>query len=101
MKKINLFFGVIGLIFLVSCSQVIDDKDLGNEVQEIDKKDDVVLSEEEETKVIEPTGWKETKLKDIKTGKEFKISDFAGKSILLESFAVWCPTCTKQQNEIK
>jgi len=101
MKKINLFFGVIGLIFLVGCSQVIDDKDLGNEIQEIDKKEDVVLGEEEETEVIEPVGWKETKLKDVRTGEEFRISDFSGKPVLLESFAVWCPTCTKQQNEIK
>ena len=45
--------------------------------------------------------WLKTTLTDIKTDKTFRISDFAGKPILLESFAVWCPTCTKQQNEIK
>ena len=46
-------------------------------------------------------GWRDTVLTDIRTSKEFKISDFAGKPILLESFAVWCPTCLKQQKEIK
>jgi len=45
--------------------------------------------------------WMEVELKDIRTGDSFRISDFAGKPILLESFAVWCPTCTKQQKEIK
>ena len=43
----------------------------------------------------------DTKLKDIRTGENFKISDFSDKPVLLESFAVWCPTCTSQQREIK
>lgn len=42
-----------------------------------------------------------TELKDIRTGENFKISDFSDKPVLLESFAVWCPTCTFQQREIK
>ncbi len=44
--------------------------------------------------------WMETELKDVRTGENFRISDF-DKPIFLESFAVWCPTCTKQQSEIK
>ena len=45
--------------------------------------------------------WMNFELTDIRTGETFKISDFKGKPILLESFAVWCPVCTKQQREIK
>ena len=45
--------------------------------------------------------WVDIELKDVRTGENFKISDFSGKPILLESFAVWCPTCTRQQGEIK
>jgi thiol-disulfide isomerase/thioredoxin len=41
------------------------------------------------------------KLTDVATGQEFSISDFKGKTILLESFAVWCPTCLAQQKEMK
>lgn len=44
--------------------------------------------------------WKSTELKDVTTGKTFQISDFKGRPILLESFAVWCPTCLQQQKEI-
>jgi thiol-disulfide isomerase/thioredoxin len=40
-------------------------------------------------------------LTDVATGQTFKISDFKGKPVLLESFAVWCPTCLAQQKEIK
>ena len=45
--------------------------------------------------------WINSELRDVKTGETFKISDFEGKPVLLESFAVWCPTCTKQQKEVK
>ena len=42
-----------------------------------------------------------TELIDIKTNEIFTIDDYAGQLILLESFAVWCPVCTRQQDEIK
>jgi cytochrome oxidase Cu insertion factor (SCO1/SenC/PrrC family) len=45
--------------------------------------------------------WMDIELTDVATGETFKISDFKGKPILLESFAVWCPTCLSQQKEIK
>ena len=45
--------------------------------------------------------WMDIELTDVTTGQRFKISDFKGKPILLESFAVWCPTCLRQQKEIK
>lgn len=40
-------------------------------------------------------------LRDVATGKTFKISDFLGRPVLMESFAVWCPTCTEQQKQTK
>ncbi|MEE8412920.1 MAG: redoxin family protein [Dehalococcoidales bacterium] len=46
-------------------------------------------------------GWMEIELTDVATGETFKISDFKGTPILLESFAVWCPTCLAQQKEMK
>ena len=44
--------------------------------------------------------WKNTELTDVSTGNKFKINDF-NKPVLLESFAVWCPTCKQQQDKIK
>jgi thiol-disulfide isomerase/thioredoxin len=49
----------------------------------------------------ERRAWMEIELTDVATGRSFKISDFAGKPVLLESFAVWCPTCTEQQKQTK
>ncbi len=45
--------------------------------------------------------WMNTQLTDVRTGKQFTISSFKGKPVLLESFAVWCPTCTEQQRQTK
>lgn len=45
--------------------------------------------------------WMDFQLKDVLTGENFKISDFKGKKVLFESFAVWCPTCTGQQRITK
>jgi cytochrome oxidase Cu insertion factor (SCO1/SenC/PrrC family) len=44
--------------------------------------------------------WMNIELKDIATGDRFAVADFKGKPVLLESFAVWCPTCLRQQQEI-
>ena len=45
--------------------------------------------------------WMDVKLRDVSTGREFSISDFKGKPILLENFELWCPACNSQQNEMK
>ncbi len=45
--------------------------------------------------------WTDINIEDVTTGETFKISDFKGKKVVLETFAVWCSTCTKQQKEIK
>lgn len=40
-------------------------------------------------------------LRDVRTGQAFKLSDFGGKVVVVEAFAVWCPLCLDQQREIK
>lgn len=45
--------------------------------------------------------WQDVELTDVNTGSTFRISDYKGKPVLVETFAIWCPTCTKQQKETK
>jgi len=45
--------------------------------------------------------WKTIELVDISTEDTYTMNEFVGKPILLESFAVWCPTCTRQQKKIR
>lgn len=44
--------------------------------------------------------WFSVKLIDARSGESFTIKDFSGKVILVETFAVWCSTCLRQQREI-
>ena len=44
--------------------------------------------------------WFIEELKDINSGMFFKMTDFKGKVILVETMAVWCPKCLTQQQEI-
>jgi thiol-disulfide isomerase/thioredoxin len=45
--------------------------------------------------------WFAIKLTDVLTGETFTINDFAGKVILVQTMAEWCPSCAYQQNEVK
>jgi len=44
--------------------------------------------------------WKTIPLTDVLSGESFSVSDFSGKTVFVESFAVWCPTCLAQQREL-
>ena len=40
--------------------------------------------------------WFQMKLTDVQTDETFTINDYAGKVILVETMAIWCPTCILQ-----
>ena len=44
--------------------------------------------------------WLDFEMEDVNTGEIFRVSDFAGKPVLLETFAVWCSNCKRQQHEL-
>lgn len=45
--------------------------------------------------------WFDVPLVDVRTGQTFTINDHHGKVILVETLAMWCSSCLKQQNEVK
>jgi len=49
---------------------------------------------------VEQALWKDIELENVLTGEKLTISSI-DKPILLETFAVWCPTCRKQQDKVK
>jgi len=56
----------------------------------------------EETKEeIQLPAWANVELVDAVSGETFRIADFAGQPILIESFAVWCSICLRQQREMQ
>ena len=44
--------------------------------------------------------WMKIELIDAASGETFAIADFIGRPILIESFAIWCSTCLRQQKEM-
>jgi hypothetical protein len=45
--------------------------------------------------------WFKIAMTDVRTGKTFTINDFAGKVVLIETIAQWCPNCLFQQGETR
>ena len=91
MKESWVIWILVILVVLVVIFQIGSFREDPGVTSEIDYDVESVFVEE----------WANVELEDVRTGESFKISDFEGKPILLESFAVWCPTCTSQQREIK
>lgn len=75
---------VVGLVVLLSVS--------------IDKRASS-LNESKEKEI--PGDWKSLKLVDAENEEEFSLETYQGKKVLVEAFAVWCPVCTRQQQEIQ
>jgi cytochrome oxidase Cu insertion factor (SCO1/SenC/PrrC family) len=80
-KIILLILSAVALIVVAGCGQVNEGS------ADID--------------IPEGAGWRDVPITDVVTGEIFTINSFEGKPVLIESFAVWCPTCLKQQQKIQ
>lgn len=56
-----------------------------------------VITEE----AAESSTWLSSELVNIRTGETLKLTDFAGKVVLVENLAMWCSNCLKQQEQVK
>jgi len=44
--------------------------------------------------------WFDMELTDAQTGQTFTMNDYAGKVVLLETMAMWCPNCLIQASQV-
>ncbi len=44
--------------------------------------------------------WTTVELEDVESGERFTVAELE-KPVLVETFAVWCPTCLRQQKEVE
>ena len=51
--------------------------------------------------MIEGPAWFSVPLTDARTGQTFSINDFQGRVVLVETMAIWCSNCLRQQGEVK
>ena len=54
-----------------------------------------------EDAIMEAPAWYSVSLTDVNTGEAFTIDDLKGKVVLVETMAVWCTNCFKQQTQVK
>ena len=47
------------------------------------------------------SAWAQAELTDVATGETFRIADLAGKAVILETMAIWCPNCLAQQADVQ
>jgi hypothetical protein len=45
--------------------------------------------------------WFDVPMVDVRTGQSFTINDHHGKVVMVETLAMWCSLCFKQQTEVK
>ncbi len=57
--------------------------------------------EEEQAPPKDTPAWFAVPLVDVRTGQPFTINDHQGKVVLVETLAMWCSLCFKQQTEVK
>lgn len=50
---------------------------------------------------IEGRAWGSATLTDVETGSAFRIADFAGRTVFIESMAIWCTNCRAQQGRFR
>jgi thiol-disulfide isomerase/thioredoxin len=55
----------------------------------------------ESADMMEDPAWFSASLTDARTGQTFSITDFQGKVVLVETMAIWCSNCLKQQGQVK
>jgi thiol-disulfide isomerase/thioredoxin len=45
--------------------------------------------------------WFDMELTDVQTDQTFTMNDYAGKVVLIETMAMWCPTCVIQATQVE
>lgn len=103
MKRIFLALGIVVLLLVAGCTGTDTAPESGEEIPS-EPEDTTEGADKDQSEgdqeVSKISSWMETNLNDVNTGKEFSVGQF-DRPVLVESFAVWCPTCTTQQKEIK
>ncbi len=51
--------------------------------------------------MMDAPAWFGVTLTDVRSGEEFTINDLKGQVVLVETLAMWCPTCKKQQVQVQ
>jgi len=93
---------LLAILFLAACTTtapINDGNDLSDDQMGEDITDDMGGMDHgiDDMKVPD---WKNIELTDVNSEETYTIGKF-NVPVFVESFAIWCPTCTRQQKEFK
>ena len=80
------------------------DKPMAEPTHDAMMDDEMPASDEltdEPSDMMEGPAWFNAALTDARSGQTFTINDFKGKVVLVETMAMWCSNCLKQQGQVK
>jgi cytochrome oxidase Cu insertion factor (SCO1/SenC/PrrC family) len=102
-KQIQLVFVLIAILLLSACTTAAPTSQAEQTKSEAEPVESGASAADntEATATPEWFDWQNMELTDVATGETFAVNDYAGKVVLLETMAVWCPNCIVQQNEIR
>jgi len=66
----------------------------------MEKTPDAMMEKTPEA-MMEAPAWFGAALTNVGSGESFTITSFKGKVVLLETLAMWCPSCKRQQIQVK
>ena len=75
---------------------MMDEKPAGDAMMDEKPADDAMMDDP----MVELPAWFSASLTDVNSGQPFTIADHQGKVVLVETLAVWCSNCLKQQREV-
>lgn len=67
-----------------------------------DKDDSESMTKQEDAAaMMDLPDWFSAKLTDVNSGEVLAVADLQGKVVLVETMAIWCSNCLRQQKEVK
>lgn len=101
----TLIIFVLAVVLLSACAPALSEP----AASEVNTQPDIEEPSEQELPAEQDQGenqphllpdWYSNELTDVNTGMVFRVADFQGKVILVETMAIWCPKCLTQQKEV-
>ena len=76
------------------------EESMDSEDDMMDERTDEMSGEMSAESIMLPD-WAYLETTDVSTAEPFTLADYEGKVILVETMAMWCPTCYRQQEQIQ
>ena len=80
-------------------SEMMDEQEDDTMIEEMPAEESMMDNQTDASMVDTPAWFGET-FTDARTGQSFSIDDHKGKVVLVETLAMWCSNCIKQQGQV-